>query len=44
MVLGLYLCTGCRGWQRVQQSQKAAVDWLDGLIVPGELLLIVSYQ
>jgi hypothetical protein len=34
MVLSLYLCTGCRGWQRVLQSQIAFADWLDCFIGP----------
>jgi hypothetical protein len=38
MVLTQHSCTGCWGWQKARQSLTPAVDWLDGLIAPDELL------
>jgi hypothetical protein len=35
--------TRCWGWQKAQQRLRPAVDWLDGLIGPGELLVVVSH-
>jgi hypothetical protein len=43
MVFTQHFYTGCWGWQKAQQSLTPAVDWLDGLIGPGGLLLIVSH-
>jgi hypothetical protein len=38
IVLTQHSCTGCRGWQKAWRSLTPAVDWLDGLIAPDEML------
>jgi hypothetical protein len=43
MVLVQHFWSGCQGWQQAQQSLTPAVDWLDGLIGPGGLLILVSH-
>jgi hypothetical protein len=44
MVLAPAFATGCRGWYMAQQSVTSAADWLDRLIGPGGLLLVVTNQ
>jgi hypothetical protein len=44
MVLAPAFATGWRGWYMAQQSVTSAADWLDSLICPGELLLVVTDQ
>jgi hypothetical protein len=44
MVLAQHFCSGCWGWKKAQQSLTPAADWLDCLIGPGGLLVVVSYK
>jgi hypothetical protein len=41
MVLAQHFCIVCWGWYKAQQSLTPVVDWLDSLIGPSELLLVV---
>ncbi len=43
MVLAQHVCLVCWGWYEAQQSLTPVVDWVDSLIVPGGLLLVVSH-
>jgi hypothetical protein len=43
LVLVEYFWSGCQGWQQTQQSLTPAVDWQDGLIGSGGLLILVSH-
>ncbi len=43
MVLAQHFSTGSWGWKKAQQSLTPAVDWLNDLIGPGGLLLVVSH-
>jgi hypothetical protein len=42
-VLAEHFCTVCWGWCEAQQSLTPAVDWLDSLIGPRGLVLVVSH-
>jgi hypothetical protein len=41
LVLALHFSTGCWGWKKAQHSLTPAVNWLDSLIDPGGLLLVI---
>ncbi len=39
MVFSQHFCTGCWDWQNALQSLIAVVNWLDGLIGPGQVAI-----
>jgi hypothetical protein len=41
-ILNQHFSTGCFFWEKAQQRLALAADWLDSLIGPGGLLLVVS--